>query len=53
MIKLRRPVRTDVATRGVPDVAADADPNTGMAVAIADGTTRLTPKTAAENPGEE
>jgi subtilase family serine protease len=26
------------ATRGVPDVAADADPNTGMAVAVADGT---------------
>jgi len=26
------------ATRGVPDVAADADPNTGMALAIADGT---------------
>jgi len=26
------------ATRGVPDVAADADPDTGMALAIADGT---------------
>jgi subtilase family serine protease len=25
------------ATRGVPDVAADADPNTGMALALADG----------------
>jgi subtilase family serine protease len=25
------------ATRGVPDVAADADPNTGMAIALTDG----------------